>query len=136
MRKICLVLLLFTYTAAHAADWKPVIDAPDMKVWVDQSSLAQAGKYKKAWFRTWRSVDQQGNAYTTFKTYRWTKQLEYFSCQERTSSALQMLYYTGDVTSGEYIGSSSIKLAQASFDEIAPDTVGEQMLSFVCTAKK
>lgn len=125
------VLGLVTSTAI-ASDWQIVVSGEKMQAFIDKNSLARAGKYKKAWLTYSFDGDQPGNAGSGFKSYRSSKALEYFDCEERTSASIQTAYYSAAFGTGDFLGSSVVKPQSAVFSEVIPDTVGETLLDYVC----
>lgn len=126
-----LVLLGFS-EASFASNWKPIPNTVPNSTFVDASSIAPIGKYRKAWFLSSEEMEKDGNAYTSFKKYRSTKSLNYYSCEERTTASLQRLFYSESQGTGEYLGSWAAPSKNVNYLDVAPDTVGEAMLEYVC----
>lgn len=130
--KLTILFIALLSSTANAADWRPLADSNDAKTFIDVQSIATSGKLRKAWFQHVELVDREGNQHTQYKKYAWTKALSYFSCEERTSATVQMLYYGGKVSEGNYLGGWSQKISEVALNDVAPDTIGEAMLNFAC----
>jgi hypothetical protein len=125
-------------SVSDAADWHQISVMPDGgSVEIDRSSLAKGpGGTKKAWFRWIYGKSQRlpsaipksdPNVYY----YSQGLTLELFNCAERTSATTQSIYRNGE---GGHIGSYSLAPHEATWSEVAPETVGETMLNYVCKA--
>lgn len=134
---LAFALTLLLAGPASASDWQiaALLDKDSGHVEIDVSSISTKGKLRKAWFKWTHSTPQKippssrTDAY--IQNYTTSKDLNYFNCSERTSSAIQTIYYDNK---GTVVGSSSINASLAQYDEVAPDTVGETMLETVCKA--
>lgn len=122
-----------TASLAQASDWQIISGSEKLNVFVDKSSIARSGKYKKAWFMYSNSTDQTGLVYTSYKVYRSNKALEYFDCEERTTGQIQSTFYAAEFGAGDALGSMILKLPQVMFSEVVPDTIGETMLNYICS---
>jgi hypothetical protein len=51
---------------------------------------------------------------------------------------MQTTYYDGEMGMGQVVGGVDLAFNQVQFNEVAPDTLGESVLDFVCknTARK
>jgi hypothetical protein len=130
MRKL-IVLLAIAPSLAIASDWALL----DINHYIDKNSISTSGKYMKAWF-SHTNASPEDMPIAPFKKYLSSKMLRFFNCEERTSSGTQMLYYSAANASGEYLGAWRINASQMQFDEVAPDTLGERDLEYVCAHRK
>jgi hypothetical protein len=135
MRGALISLMLVVSQSAPAADWVHVglLDADGSKLEIDASSVAKVGNKRKAWSR-WTYVNPekvpsqlvQNESSRTFYTVSLV--LSFYNCAERTMADKQGIYRDskGDViaqfTNGEFL----------QYSEVAPETVGELMLEYVC----
>lgn len=135
MKYIGLILMFFAQ-GALASNWKPIPNTKPNSTFVDVSSIAQVGKYRKAWFLWTAEAEEDGNAYSNFKKYKSTRSLNYYSCDERTSGTWQTLFYSDTQGSGDYLGRWAPLPRDINYLDVAPDTLGEVMLEYVCNYKK
>lgn len=61
-------------------------------------------------------------------------QLIVYHCEERTSGAIQLIQYEGPDATGEVVQRASVPEAQTRLEDIAPETIGESILQYVCAA--
>lgn len=130
------IIFMFITGIAQASNWQLVSSTKGMKVYIDSESISRNGSYQKAWLIYTHDTDQAGDVSTSFKTYKSSKTLEYFSCAERQNTSTQAIYYADENAQGSTIGIYNLPIAKATFSEVAPDTVGEVVLKFVCSRKK
>lgn len=126
------ILLCFVAGTSNASNWEIVGVGATASVYVDAESMATSGKYKKAWVKYSFSTDQESTPFTNFKKWRSSTDLVYFNCEERTSGTIQATYYDGAMSTGEVVSSTNLKLHQVLFNESAPDTLGDAVISYVC----
>lgn len=131
MKKIA-ILLWFVAGFAEASNWQLVGVGSTASVYVDADSMATSGKYKKAWIKYSFAAVQESTPFTNFKKWQSSTDLIYFDCAERTSGTLQSTYYSDVMSSGEVVSSTILKLSQVLFNESAPDTLGDALISYVC----
>lgn len=122
---------------AIAADWLYVtdLDSEGSHLLVDKDSIVRSGQLRKAWFK-WSYVVTKAKSVPSYAkfpsgsgSYIETLDLSYFNCAERTTATIQAIFRDKD---GEVAGQTTLTVKEATFSEVAPETVGEAMLTLVC----
>lgn len=131
MKKFVLLLWLFA-SIARASSWQVAGFGEGVTVYVDSNSIVKSGKYKKAWIKYSYTDYRDGAPVTNFKKYRSFTMLNLIFCDERKSGTMQTTYYDGEVGMGQVVGGVDLAFNQVQFYEVAPDTLGESVLDFVC----
>lgn len=119
--------------AAQDDRWKPVGINGDAVAWVDSKSLRRTGTKVRAWIR-WDWMSPQKTRASTPKEYRAEKHLAIHDCANRTTTTLQIILYADFAAIGGVVESFSADEATAKPLDIVPETIGEQVLEFVCEA--
>jgi hypothetical protein len=135
MNKLLAAMLLTLLSfSTLASDWEAVSAGDDVIAYVDKESIRFIGSTAKIWVK-WEYTDPQEVKYSyPKKTYTTSKNLELYKCLDRTSAAIQAIRYS-DNSAGEVVDTITIKEANAEFSEVAPDTMGESILQWVCKKK-
>lgn len=130
MKKIialCLIFLIGLCAQAQASTWKGLSGNEEVTIYVDTSTIARIGKYRKAWFLySYKSI-QPITAYP-YQAYNSYRTLEYYLCEDRSAASIQAHYFNNNIP----VFSLTIKIENAQFDEVVPDTFGDQMYLYVC----
>lgn len=113
---------------AVASNWVYVTDASKSNIYVDLDSIAPSGKYWKAWIKTEYEANQLTDTYPK-KTYRSTKYLQIYDCVSKVAMIARWLAYDED---GSVAESWAEDINPKLFVERVPDTVGENISSYVC----
>lgn len=122
MRRV-LFSLLFFGAAANASNWMIVTEATTgAKHYVDVEGIVSEGDVVKFWGKIDYSKDKTVG-------YREEKQRFTVNCRSRT---LTLVSYTTYRVDGTLIRSVQIPYYSQEAREVAPDTVGEAKLDFVC----
>ncbi|MDO9419974.1 MAG: hypothetical protein Q7T66_04850 [Herminiimonas sp.] len=124
---VFLVAFGFGVSNAQAADWRLVGQSNTAYAYVDLSSIVKLKATRKAWIM-WTDIEEVSKT----SGPRSSKVLMHFNCTERSSARAQFTMYAGFEGQGETIASSKYPIVASSFDEVIPDTVGEQIFIFVC----
>jgi hypothetical protein len=133
MKKMLYLTLLAAGTV-HAADWRPVGLAATAITYIDQNSVVETGRYRKAWAMYDSQESRKLENTYPVQYYKSFKSLYYFDCDERRFGVFQITYYPDGQGDGEQIKSFSNQFNPSQLTEVAPDTVGEALLEFVCKA--
>lgn len=113
-----------------ADDWVQTGGNSNMVVSVNTKSIAKSPVGRKAWVRYVYIKPEQYNG----KTYGKTLDLTLFNCAERTTGVTQEILYGGD-NDDTVIHSASVPLQRVGLVDVAPGTVIEAVLEFVCDQK-
>jgi len=134
MKKTSIAALLFLTISASAiaAEWEVVSAASTISIEIDKASIVQqkAG-VRKAWSRFWRHPLQQtpdGQQYSRLM------QLSLYNCNDRTIGVMQRHFFN-DEKSDSSVESNHFSPKEIQFDEVIPDSHGDVILNFVCSAK-
>jgi hypothetical protein len=119
--------------AAQSDRWIEVAAGSTTTVFADRVSIRREGARVKVWTK-WIFSDERKVEYLVDKTYRSQKSLDIYNCANRTSATLQAIYYAESDASGDVVDSSSWPESRVRFSELAPETVGESILEYVCRA--
>lgn len=123
-----LLPLLFVMSSASAADWVTTGGTTTQTMSVDKNTIVAVGKYRKAWVQSVFTEDRMAGS----KPYRSQKALLYYVCPERLGAIVSVTLYQKD---GNVSETASVKLAEAPFNEILPDSLNETAFDYVCKAK-
>lgn len=130
------LLLSLALPAAHGAeesDWIYVAFGHDnSELLVRPRTIVQSGDGRKAWFKTTYPEKKQTPAYAKtvdISYHLHSISLNYFRCDVRTMATVQTTYYDDK---GAVVGSYEMEVKDARFSEVVPDSVGEEMLEFIC----
>ena len=121
--------MIFSYAAA--SDWFLIAKGNDSIVFVDKSSISSKDKYLKAWL-IWDYTGPKKMEYYPYKEYRSTKSLYYLDCSSNSIAISQSVNYLGNFGAGESVDSYSQDISKLKFSDVAPDTIGETILKYVC----
>jgi hypothetical protein len=126
MKKLILILLLMPLMA-YAAKWTKVGAGPGSVFYIDKSSVIKSGGGQKAWSLI--SYDKEkstpdGKAYTSVKA------LHLYSCDERTTTLLQEVFYPEALGKGLTV--QTFKYEKFSAEDIIPDSITDVALGVVC----
>ncbi len=127
MRHIFLMLpLALMPPMASASNWVSL----DSTTKVDSSSIVRKREYVKAWIIL-PDNSYEKSAYLPSSVY--AKSQIFIRCRERSMATKQMLYYDAQ---WQFMGESVTPSKAISFNDVAPDTVGEYIVDFVCHGKR
>ena len=101
--------------------------------YMDFSSIAPVGAYRKAWVQINHQNEQETDGYPK-KQYQTTRLLYYFDCQAKTLSTFQTVRYREKFAGGEVVESRSFKFNPKDLDDVVPDTVGETVMQTACAS--
>lgn len=125
------VFAVATATAANAAEWWFVStgNGGETVTFLDRTSVApvtvKGSRYLKAWRSTFKQQQSEG--------WKYDKVLDYYDCAGQTSAVKSWINYdSNDVTTSSDTESDLL----VTFEPVAPDTIGESWLAFVCNAEK
>lgn len=139
MKLIVMCALLTACFSATAAEWKVIGSGGNTTHSIDASSVAVRGPVHQAW-TMWSSKALPPNSQQEVASFfrqdandqKSGKSLFYFGCTSKKIGLVQTISYSGENGAGEVTDSRSITPEQVFFEEVAPDTVAEAMLKFVC----
>jgi hypothetical protein len=121
---------------ASAATWMFVaqLDEDGGQLVIDVDGIARVNKLRKAWFKFENAKVERIPAAAPRTDpnelfYSVSLELKYFNCTERTMASAQAIYRSG---AGEVVAGFTVKVLDMSWSEVAPETVGEEMLKLVC----
>ncbi len=131
MKNFPMILLVALGSHANAACWKSISESNNAVISIDDCSIAKDGVYRKAWLK-WDFNSLQETSDYPVKKYIQALTLDYFNCSTRKTASVQGIYRDED---GNTIKSESIQVGRVSFDEVAPETVAETYMNYVCKKK-
>ena len=125
-----LLVALSAGANSSAAEWKIVSLNKSAIHYYDASSVAPVDGY----WRTWKKVvytDPKAveNVYPVQKEAT-AKYLQYFDCNAKRQTISQWISYDDQ---GNVITSRSRKFSPANFEEVVPETIGEETVEVICT---
>jgi carbonic anhydrase len=124
------VLNLVLVSHSYAASWTTLQDNKHAKLKLDKQSIAESGKYQKAWVKIiYKSL--QTNLEYPEKSYNNAKLLWYFNCPEKKSATAQVYQLLND----EQVYSAAIDVKRARFLEPVPETEIDIAMHYVCKRK-
>ncbi|UIY60049.1 surface-adhesin E family protein [Burkholderia cepacia] len=120
----------------HASDWKLLGNGPNGEmIWVDDSSIRFSGGHAKAWFlENYVSPKPVAGTYPQ-KFASSMKQLDLFDCDQGTLGLAQSIQTSFANGEGDVVLSSSLPVPAVQYEDAAPDSMGEAMLTYVCARR-
>ena len=116
-------LTLLFATPAVGADWRYVGTSDNgTTIYVDMETMRPTGDTVNVWVRYDHSRDR------TIR-FRETKQLVTYNCSARTSTLRSYISYDAN---GRVVDSGDISTYQLRQNNVAPDTIGDAIMTAVC----
>lgn len=128
---IGVLLLSGISLTAEASNWVLVTRHDDIRIYLDVERVSKRGSLRTAWDRT-DYPSSLTMAFTPFKEYRSMQALGYYDCAKKTGALRELFLYSGASGSGEAVGHVSIPEDHLDFKAMAPGSVGETLLNYVC----
>lgn len=117
-----------------SADWQLISRSTGGDTYyMDFTSVAQVGAFRKAWVQVSLANPSDTNDYPK-KKYQSARYLYYFDCKAKSTSSFQHVKYAERYADGEVVSTSSIKFDPKDLDDVVPDTVGETFLQVACAS--
>jgi hypothetical protein len=113
--------------------WREVGQTDTARVYVDTPSLRRTLPNVKVWLM-WTYTKSQQTSDASKKHFLSEKNLSIYNCTERSYATIQVIRYSDSDASGSVVKSYSTPEHMARYSEVAPDTIGEIILEYVCTA--
>ena len=127
MKFLALIALCIPSTA-FAADWVKVKTAATHETYyIDKASVLKADRGFKVWSMVSSNAEQQS---AQGVAYRSMKALHIFTCEDRTTTLLQQVYYAEPMGKGQTV--QSLKYEKFSPEDIIPDSGPDGALKLVC----
>lgn len=132
MKKFVAVLLcnVLIISISYAASWTQLQDNKHAKLMLDKQSIAESGKFQKAWVNI-EYKDMQTNLQYPEKQYNHAKLLWYFNCAEQKSATAQVYQLLNE----DLVFSAAIDVKRARFLEPVPETEIDLAMQYVCKRK-
>jgi hypothetical protein len=127
-----LVLACALPAAAGAADWQLVAKAREGSIYVDARGIVLKDKLRRAWDKWQYAEDQPGFPGSGIRSFRASKHLAYYNCEDRSFAVAEVVYLDAK---GKSVGQITLDVDPASFSVVAPDSLSETQLDFVCRAQ-
>lgn len=131
---IGVLLLSGISLTAQASNWVLLTRHDDIRIYLDVERVSKRGSLRTAWDRT-DYPSSLTMAFTPFKEYRSMQALGYYDCAKKTGALRELFLYSGASGSGEVVGHVSIPEDHLDFKAMAPGSVGEILLNYVCQTK-
>lgn len=127
MKTFALFALCFPLMA-HAANWVKVkTPATHEAYYIDKASVLKADRGFKVWSMVSGMTDQHSPQGAPYKSM---KALHIFTCEDRTTTLLQQVYYSEPMGKGTIV--QSLKYEKFSAEDIIPDSGADGALALVC----
>ena len=130
MKKIAAVLLLLFCVNAHAENWTFVIASESQEIYVDTSSILKSGQTVRAWsiFNYDIAMPVPGTKFDFISD----RSLFFFDCKrKKMGRAVQVLYSNLNAT-GDELTTFSGRMSDVEYEDVIPETIGENFFNFVC----
>jgi hypothetical protein len=125
------MLGMTTSLGAQSDRWVEVGGSENVTVFADRLSIRRNGARVRVWTK-WRFATAREIEFYRDKKYRSEKSLDVYNCANRTSATVQTIYYAEADAGGEVVDARSVPEARAGFTDLAPETMGEAIFTFVC----
>ena len=113
--------------------WFEVGGNSETAAFADTQSMRRTGPRVKVWIKWSNSKALETNSYPK-KKYLSEKQLSIYDCNDRTSATIQVIRYSAEDAAGDVVESLSFSEGSAQYRDLAPETIGEAILEYVCIA--
>ena len=123
---------VYASVSAQQSRWAEIGRSDEITAYVDTQSLRRTGPKVKVWLKWVNASPVDTDTVFPKKTYLSAKTLNVYHCIDRTSMGLQAIRYANADVTGEVVESVSIAEAKAEYRELAPETIGENILIYVC----
>lgn len=132
---LCLLALATAPQVAVASDWKQIASTDNYEILVETASVQSQGTKAKAWVKLLYNrplaVDGQSKKQYALSAISLTA----FDCAGRAYLNLQTTTYE-DKESKVVIADRKFTDFRADYDNVRPDSVGEDLFNFVCSTAK
>ena len=125
-------LLLTSSTIAQPSRWVEVGGNDEITAYVDTQSLRRTGPKVKVWLKWVNASPVETDTVYPKKKYMSAKTLNVYHCTDRTLAGIQSIRYANADATGEVVETVSIAEAKAEYTDLAPETIGESILVYVC----
>jgi len=126
---VALLTALMLPSSVRAAEWWYVAAGKQVSVFADRSSVAVSQVNGRNVIRAWAAYFNS----TVVNGYKSEKSQSYYDCSQRMSAFRSSIEYGTD---GMVKNSRTLNDYQISWSPLAPDTVGEALLNFVCNVEQ
>jgi hypothetical protein len=89
-------------------------------------------KLRRAWDKWQYAEDQPGFSGSGIRSFRASKHLAYYNCEDRSFAVAEVVYLDAK---GKSVGQITLEVDPASFSVAVPDSLSEIQLDFVCRAQ-
>jgi hypothetical protein len=128
MRKVIFVFLLVIISSSAAAGWFRIDKDGKLTVYADPTSRRRSGNFVKVWvmndLKTFQVIPGTEMSYLSVKVRR-----EY-DCKEVRAQSLNMVYYSGNMGSGQMV--NSISFSEPNWIPVVPGTLEELLWKLNC----
>jgi hypothetical protein len=128
------VFLLISSATAQPSRWVEVGGNDEITAYVDTQSLRRNGLKVKVWLKWVNASPVDTDTIYPKKKYMSAKTLNIYHCTDRTLAGIQSIRYANADASGEVVETVSVAEARAEYTDLAPETIGESILVYVCKA--
>ena len=135
---LTLIAALMIPLASHSETWVQydVVGADDSTYYYDKDSvqikrLGNGTKYLRVW-EDWVFTTPPQNHHNNLQPYTEMQTLMYYDCRHHKWEVSRVIYYAQN---GSMVGDISLTInesSSATWEEIIPDTVGEDNLTQIC----
>ena len=131
MKKIVAVFLLLFCVNAWAENWEFVIRSETQEIFVDTDSIRKSGETVRAW--SIFNYDVAARAPGTKFDFISERSLFFFDCRRKKMGRAVQVLYSRPNASGDELTTFSGRMSDVRYDDVIPDTIGENFFNFVCS---
>jgi len=125
MKKLPIILLLAVLSTSAMAEWVPINDNDISTYYVDPATIRKAGNKVRMWsMDDYKTMKGDGE----YKFFSMKSQFEY-DCQNETSTLVANLSFSGNMGSGQVVGTSSKRSDPM---PVSPGSIAELIWKEVC----
>ncbi len=131
MKRVTMVTFLLACGTAQASEWVPVAKNGQLEMFVDVSSIRVAGEIRLAWLKmVLQPHSERGDGANANKWVAYKQSHEAINCLNETHHGEALTEYYSDGSN-----SSVSMIPDVAWEPVAPDTVIEAVMHFVCAWK-
>ena len=119
---------------AQSSRWVEVGGNDDITAYADTQSMRRTGPKVKVWLKWVNASPVETSTVFPKKTFLSEKSLGVYHCTDRSFTTLQVIRYANADSTGGVVESLDSQDTQSTYRDIAPETIGESILNYVCKA--
>lgn len=127
-KRIILFILCCVCINCYAEEWASVGKGYLRSIFIEKNSIKEVGEYRQAWVLY--SYDERRTTPSNIRYFSEVS-LEKFDCTKKMASPVKTIFYKDRMAGGGFVGTMNFR--QDNFKPVAPKTIREAKLNYVCS---